>query len=309
MATLERISKQKIESARQLLLAEIYTEKADDRHVKRDAIKQLLGPLIAARESGLSFEEISKVFAKAGLALTPKTLERYYYSLKTEEDLAKEAKAHAEKVTKVRQAIEAKALRLHQEHGARVAYEFKEGEIAQPLLYNALQGAGPASPAQVAADAEKATSMTSAQKTRPASPAASKTAKRPADAVQPGARSPLANAPAPKQASGPGLASRDKQPEKTGSEGELGSVAAQATSDGLACTIDEIERASLATEERTAIAEDVEVRQERVYYVSGAPFAGTLTKKQIHLLRTVGRIIALTSGKSSKDFVSMPSKI
>lgn len=344
MAALERISKEDIERARQLLLAEIFTEKTDDRHVKRDAVKQLLGPLIAARESGLSFEEISKVFERAGLLLSYKTLERYYYALKTEEDLAKEAKLHAERVGKVRQAIETRALREHQEHGAKLAHQFTEEESRKPKLYNALQVGEPASPAsrKAAAGAAKSNPKNAVLQSRPASPAGSETPANGRPAVpaseRPGAtargntqsalplparpaspagsvetqsaadaeveaRSPMANAAPPKHALGAQLKGREKEHAGQAPVGD-GTKAP-----GNASTIDQIEAESTATENRTTITEDVEMRGNEVFYTSGAPFVGTLTKKQIHLLRNVGRIIALTSGKSSKDFVAMPAKV
>ncbi len=261
MGSLERISKEKIERARQMLLAEIYTEKSDDRHIKRDAVKQLLAPLIAARESGLSFEEISKIFNKAGLLLSPKTLERYYYALKTEDELTKEAQLHAKKVTKMRQAIEAKTLRAHQVHGTKVALDFIEVMNAQTRLYNALGSTKLLQPIEnMPPEIAKDLEPTSEKRTRSAN------------------QSPV-------------VSSSDKRRGETAS------------------TINEIERRSFETEERTQIIDDVELRQGRVYYASGKPFIGTLTKKQIHLLRTVGKIIAISSCESSKDFISMPSKI
>lgn len=76
-----------------------------------------------------------------------------------------------------------------------------------------------------------------------------------------------------------------------------------------AATLDDIERLPEATEEKTAVTEDLIVRDGRVYCASGAAFRGALTRKQIHLLRTVGRIVARTMSRTSKDFVRMPSKV
>ncbi|MFP3813913.1 hypothetical protein, partial [Bacillus sp. SIMBA_005] len=60
--------------------------------------------------------------------------------------------------------------------------------------------------------------------------------------------------------------------------------------------------------DRTELEEDVELRGDNVYYASGRPFKGNLTKRQIHLLRTVGRLMAPTKGESSRDFVTMATK-
>ena len=109
MAQMRRVAKENIEKARQLLLSEIFREQTDDRFVKREAVKQLLGPLIAARDSGLSFEEIATVFEKAGLELSPTTLRSYFFELKTAEELAREARRHAEKVTKAKAAMSRKS--------------------------------------------------------------------------------------------------------------------------------------------------------------------------------------------------------
>jgi hypothetical protein len=75
-------------------------------------------------------------------------------------------------------------------------------------------------------------------------------------------------------------------------------------------TLTAIEAASRETEERTDLLDDVELREgELVFYVSGQPFHGFLSQRQIRLLRTVGKIIAPTKGRSSKDFVAMPTKL
>ncbi|MFD2274781.1 hypothetical protein ACFS07_36440 [Undibacterium arcticum] len=126
-------------------------KKTDDRHAKLEVVKQLLGPLIAARKSGLSFEEIlKKIFEKSGILLGISTLERYYYSLKkTEEDLAKEATKFANSIVSVRKAIESNSLKVHQEHGAKLAYQFRRGESQTPQLYDALSQLEPASPAKI----------------------------------------------------------------------------------------------------------------------------------------------------------------
>ncbi|MFC6523110.1 hypothetical protein ACFQAT_28500 [Undibacterium arcticum] len=230
----------------------------------------------------MSFEEILKIFEKSGILLGISTLERYYYSLKTEEDLAKEATKFANSIVSVRKAIESNSLKVHQEHGAKLAYQFRRGESQTPQLYDALSQLEPASPAKI---------------------------KKPADAGSKTTGSPLANPSAPKPpASGPSIVNR----EKTDLRAEARPIQTTAVGQAAATealTVDQLEAISMATEERSQIIEDLDIRNDHVYSASGAPFVGPLTKKQIHLLRTAGRIIAPTNGKSSKDFVSMPSVI
>lgn len=314
MAGLEKVDKENIEKTRQLLLAQTFSEGSNNRYIKKQAVKQLLGPVIAAREAGMSFEDIAGIFREGGLRLAPATIKSYYFELKAEADLAKEAKRHAETVAKVRSVIEKKDNQAHQDHAEKVALEYAEATRTNRRLFNALDGAGPASPAITSVSGSTGNApRDSFTQIEPASPAAKN--KNAADAAKNQQRSPLANASDQKQASGPLIKDRDKAEGKTSanklsqplSDAQLGNT--QSAGKGGALTIDEIERMSLATEVRTTITEDLEVRGDRVFLTSGPAFVGTLKKNQIHLLRTVGRIIAITSGKSSKDFITMPSKI
>ena len=291
MAQMRRVAKENIEKARQLLLSEIFREQTDDRFVKREAVKQLLGPLIAARDSGLSFEEIATVFEKAGLELSPTTLRSYFFELKTAEELAREARRHAEKVTKAKAAIDKKYLELHNVHGQSVAMQYANAHYAEPTLYTALEQS-------------------------PETATGEKNARVPE--VGEVETSPLATAPAPR----PTLQSAAGEPQKQNPkakredkvEGTARSVEEIERSlsreiDAVAKTIDEIETASLATEERTMLEDDLVVKDGKVFYASGRAFHGYLSKKQVHLLRSVGKVIAPTAGRSSKEFVAMPPKL
>lgn len=304
MATLRRVPKESIEKARQLLLLEVYCEQTDDRFVKREAVKQLLAPLIAARESGLSFEDIARVFGKAGLELTAATLRTYYFELKTEAELATAARQHAERVTQTRRTIEQKLLEKHNQHADKLALAHATRRNQSAVLFDAL-----------APTDEGEERPTQESKLR---------AKEPAPAEGRRARPPTAAAaPAPALPPEPALVGRDGEPlghrsvepvttapketgRKTSSQ-ELEVREDEATADAL--TLEEIEKRSLATDERTTLEEDLVLKDDLVMYVSGRPFRGALSKKQIHLLRSVGKIIAPTSGRSSADFVRMPSTL
>ncbi len=262
------VSSEKIEQARQLLLQEIYCEKADARHTRREAIKQLLAPLLAARESGMSFEAIAALLQKAGLVLSPKTLERYYYALKSDEELAKEARQHAEKIHKLRQELQTRSLRVRQEQANKLALQY--AAKAQTGLTQQMVGSDDAG-----LDAGSSGNTVVELLTPVAEAYALAPPKALNHVAECDSNTPLAD-----------------------------------INHATAKSIDEIANDSLANIERTVIHADLEVReQQRVFYATGEPFTGTLTKKQLHLLRTTGRVIATSSGKSSKDFVAMRAQI
>lgn len=261
------VSSEKIEQARQLLLQEIYCEKTDTLHTRREAIKQLLAPLLAARESGMSFDAIATLFQKVGLTLSPKTLERYYYALKSDEELAKEARQHAEKIHKLRQELQARSLRARQEQANKLALQLaakaQTGMTRQMVC-------GDEAAHDVAFSHNTAVKLSAPETETYALP----------------------------------------PPNALNNEDEFHNPPPAHINHAAAKTIDEIADDSLANIERTVIQADLEVReQQRVFYATGEPFVGTLTKKQLHLLRTTGRVIATSSGKSSKDFVAMRAQI
>jgi hypothetical protein len=358
MAQIQCVTKETIEEARQLLLSEIFGEQTDGRFVKRNAIKQLLGPLIAARNNGLSFEEIVKVFEKARLDMSPTTLRTYYYDLKTEQELARDAQRYAEKLSKAKIAIDRKFLEMHNAHGQAVAMRYANMHFAEPTLYTALAQPQDENNAQVQEEALTADKLTAeakaiaiananakrdAQAKRDAKAKAAADAKATAERI--GARMPPLH---PNQKTAfPGTpvsttqsttsaamatathpVPKSPQPRSDQRVAELVEpsrhqppvvveLASQKTAfpgtpestpqDAL--TIDELETASIATQERTTLEEDVIVKEGKVFYVSGKAFQGYLGKKQIFFLRTVGKLIAPTIGATSKDFVIMPLKI
>jgi hypothetical protein len=322
MAQIQGVTKETIEEARQLLLSEIFGEQTDGRFVKRNAIKQLLGPLIAARNKGLSFEEIVKVFEKARLDMSPTTLRTYYYDLKTEQELARDAQRYAEKLSKAKIAIDRKFLEMHNAHGQAVAMRYTNMHFAEPTLYTALAQPQDENNARVQEEALTADKLTADAKAAEAKAAAdAKTAANtPVSTTQSTTSAAMATAthPVPKSPqprSDQRVAdlvepSRHQPPvvvelasQKTAFPGTPESTPQDAL------TIDEIETASMATEERTTLEEDVIVKEGKVFYVSGKAFQGHLSKKQILFLRTVGKLIAPTIGSTSKDFVIMPLKI
>lgn len=304
MATRMKFEKGDIEVARQRLLEAIYSELPDDRFLKRDAVKQLLSTLIAARERGLAFEKIAEILRQSGLDLPVETLRSYFFELKTDAELAAENVRHAKKVAQTRAAIQNKVLELHTEHGSELAARRARLTQAKPRFVNAFSASESepvSNPTQQRQEEPRAVKRNlKAENARPASPAA-----------------PLPEPAAPEAArlnsEGEGSANAGVASTETAiPTSETATRAAPAIkgeNDGV-LTLTAIEEASRATEDRTELLDDVELREgDLVYYISGQPFRGLLSQRQIRLLRTVGKIIAPTKSRSSKDFVAMPTKL
>ncbi|MDR5776973.1 MULTISPECIES: hypothetical protein [unclassified Caballeronia] len=303
MASQKKFERSEIEIARQRLLEAIYSELPDDRFRKRDAVKQLLSTLIAARERGLAFEKIAEILKASGLDLPTETLRSYFFELKTQSELAAEGLRHAQKIALTRDSIQRQVREKHTEHGNTVATRRARLTQATPPLEDAFKD-DPLQPEPfepVAVPRRVTTAMSATilhrENARPASPAAP---------VPPQAAE-LARIEServvPETAVGVKAASGLPTSEKA-------HRAAPGGHSESAVTLSDVEQASLATEERTELLGDLELREgDFVFYVSGQPFHGFLTKGQIRLLRTVGRVIAPTKGKSSKDFVTMPAKL
>ncbi|NLP65547.1 hypothetical protein [Paraburkholderia sacchari] len=299
-----KFEKGDIEVARQRLLEAIYSELPDDRFLKRDAVKQLLSTLIAARERGLAFEKIADILKQAGLDLPVETLRSYFFELKTDAELAAENVRHAKKIAQTRAAIQNKVLELHTEHGNELAAKRARLTQAKPQFVNAF-GAGELEPAsrpssQRPEEPRPPKRILKAEIARPASPAAP-------------LQEPAALEAARMISEGEGAANAEDKSTEIAiptSENRTRATPAKNSEGEVALTLTAIEEASRATEDRTELLDDVELREgELVYYVSGQPFHGLLSQRQIRLLRTVGRIIAPTKGRSSKDFVAMPTKL
>jgi DNA-binding transcriptional MerR regulator len=305
MATRKKIEKSEIEIARQKLLEAIYSELPDDRFVKREAVKQLLSTLIAARERGLAFEKIAEILQQSGLDLPAETLRTYFFELKTQSELAVESIRHAKKIAQTREAIQKQVLDRHADHAHELASNRARRTQETPRLVNAFGPSGaeagpkPVPLKKTEPREQHAPSVSKGETARPASPAAP----LPPPAAPEAAR---INSEGGGSAEAGGKSTVAGIP--TSEKSERGSSAIRA--DGAAMTLTAIEAASMETEARTDLLDDVELREgELVFYVSGQPFSGFLSQRQIRLLRTVGRIIAPTKGRSSKDFVSMPTKL
>ncbi len=300
MATPKRLQKEDIEKARQKLLAAIFSDHSDDRYAKKQGVKQLMSTLIAARERGMPFEKITQILAEAGFELSVETLRSYFFELKTQEELAAEAARHARKVSETRQAIERESLDQHTAHAAVLAENHVRREQPGAKLVNAFS-ANQTVPASGAAGI-----VTQKDEPKTVDLGRTKMASRPVAVPK---QKPDTVPMPQKEPTKEELAPQTSRPPMDAARPEVRQDEATAEDAGEPLTLDEVERASNATDERTELAEDVTLRGEYVIYVSGRPFRGYLAKKQIHLLRTVGKLVAPTRGRSSKDFVAMPSKL
>lgn len=301
MGAREVIGKENIETARQLLIADAVGYIEDERFAKKAAVRDLIGTLIAARNRGLSFERMAQLMENAGVPITAGTLRAYFFELKTETELQEENRKHAEKLAKVRRELGAKELAENMKHAQEVAVEHvsslsagrprvnafanrqaQRSELARPVPAITAQ---PSQPEQAASPARE---ISAPGGDEPATPIV-KAAPRAAAPVKP----------EPKRPTAP-IASSVAPIEKTPATGDVDLSAVQAR------TIDEIATASVGMEVGELV-ENLHVREgNQVWCESGKPYTGLLKAKQVHLLRTVGRLIAPTVGRSSGDFVAMP---
>ncbi len=273
-----------IDKVRQLLLANVYGDRSADRVVKKEAVRQLLAPIMAARDAGMTYEDISRLFTQGGLALDAETLRKYFGEAKLASDLADDARRHADQVAKARGLIARR----------RSADAFEQADRA------AREGAAVRTPGSQAAGAATSTGLND-KLTRPAATVGVRGGK---GAHAP---SPIPAAPAAPRAMArqPAPAARPEAPlQATSVESERPTLTT-----GPARTIDEIERDSARVDQRFVLPHDLEVRDGKVVSTAGVPYDGMLTRKQLHLLRQVGRLMAPITGESSKAFVEMPERL
>lgn len=78
-----------------------------------------------------------------------------------------------------------------------------------------------------------------------------------------------------------------------------------AHSGAMPASLDEVERRSMASEDHAVISQDIIVKEGYVFLADGTPFTGTLNKKHLFLLKTNGRIIAESKGRTSDKAVKI----
>jgi hypothetical protein len=306
MGALQKVEKTAIEKSRQNIIAATLSEPANELFLKKGAVRQLIGTLIAARARGLSFEKLAELMAEGGIEIATETLRAYFFEMKTEAELSAENAEHARKIANLRKEFGSEALAEDLEHAENVAANRAIRLAAVRPRVDAFADDGlPA---------------------RPPGPL-----RAPPKLVRP--RPKAAPHPGP-QASAPSVPSVERHETASGVSSDTGTTktdrqavqqSASVVPPGLSAatpslvepgqthgevrTIDMIE-ADSAGKDKSELDEDLHLTEsQHVVGASGRPFMGFLSTKQIFLLRTVGKLVAPTKGRSSKDFVPMPSRL
>jgi hypothetical protein len=295
------VDKVAIEVARQKLIAATLGHQDEERYRKKAAVRQLIGTLVAARKRGLSFDRMAELLGESGVEIASETLRGYYFELKTEAELSAEHGKHAKQLAKIQQEIADTDLADDVQFAIQTASEYHTQRATGRVRVNAFESKG-------------ITAVAPAQ--RRGSPSLVPTMrKQPVKAVAPVMRAAAAVIVQSTASMPTGLGKVETSP-KEGRVFVQGGGALEEARPKVAVqelhsdvvprgrTIDEIAADSVG---KTAadLTENIQVRDNCVLYSSGKPFEGFLGAKQIHLLRTVGKVIAPTTGRSSGDFVSM----
>lgn len=270
------ISSGDVDRARIALLKSIYDEnESEEIGARRRAVRQLMGPIIAARKSGKSFELISKILADADLQISPSTLRSYYFDFKAEVEaskvtsrLVKQVLETSDQLNMVRATKKgADAHRsIAKEAGRKLASKMKLVSTAEMLADR-----------QLKSDPDE----------RPAKPPAS----APRVPSTPSRKSATSTTPPPQ--------STPRTPEKFS---------------GKAPTLEDLRKHAENAEGREELSEDVVLKADnRAYYASGEPFDGMLTARQIRLLEVSRRLVAPKKDGGSKrtagSFTTLPDKL
>lgn len=89
------------------ILGRVYGEEIQSRYRLKGLVQQLMGVILAARKSGMTWEEIAAEFAKQKVEIAPTTLKRYVTELKNESELMSVAKKIVSMVEATRAEIQA----------------------------------------------------------------------------------------------------------------------------------------------------------------------------------------------------------
>lgn len=307
-------------------LAELtLTHYATAKLSRKQAVKKLFGPLMAAWEAGVPFDKMAHDLTTNGIEITPSTLRSYFFDLKTDDQLAAENALHEQKLNRIRGESECKQLaqgmqlrRDLVQAGAVLVTGKHTTEIKAacqtpaPVLDAALShqtGTGLPPGVCKKALAESGSAPDTIDSSSPSTPnhMAITThrdirARRCVIATKMMVESVVVSDALSNVDSGPLQVVTLKAAQRP-------AIATLAPRERLAVTrgktLEEIMQASIGQEE-TPYVEDLELRMgDEVWLASGKQFEGHLSPRTLHMLRTVGRVIAPTIGRTSKDFVVM----
>lgn len=282
MPTAPALTDDQIAICRELLLAEICSGKGK-KTTQKEALKKMLGVVLAARNAGISFETICTVMHRAGISITVETLKKYYFELRKELEISIAERAHAKRIATAKAAIESRMI-------VREAHEVaKSSKSFIPKLGTSSQRA------QIVPDLIPSVIS---ENLKPKSTRGTETKRTKAE-----------DHAAPRQPESKGnTAQKESHAEKV--------IQLENTFNGIqnedgAMTLEELAKISEEREkdksyEHPYYDEMLIVREGRVYLESGRPFTGTLLSTQIFLLRKNRKLFPPPPpSRTSKDFVKM----
>lgn len=296
-----------IEVARKSVTALSLSHQATARVARKHAVKELFATLMVAWEADVPFDKMAEALNNSGIDITTETLRKYFFDLKTARDLKAESKEHERAVERLRKEREAKrraddleharamsAYRAEISNSAHAASVESAHQIATQAVQSARRGAAsigarsgssvPGGPLPVRPTGLRPGGNGPVQ----AKPQRSEIVSGPANPQSPMSADSIADETMAQQVS----ASAPAELEKT----DIGEVAAK--------TLEELARTSQGQQE-SSFTENLVLRNGFVWFESGKPFDGVLSPRTLHTLRTVGKVIAPTIGRTAKDFVQM----
>lgn len=331
MAAIRDVEVDAIEVARRSVIELTLAHQTTARVARKQAVKELFGTLLASWEAGVPFEKMAAALNASGIQITTETLRGYFFELKTAEQLSAENAAHERAMAKIRTENEAKQRAKDLQHarelaqaGTELVNSTREAKVdaAHQAAAQAVQAARrrPIGGASAAAGARKEPARSSAAQPGAASPASEhvvSTSPAVPNVGSPSIAQATSTRPAVEVTTGPVVSVKDAQVTPAGIVAGISAGNSSATSttqqnsvhDGHAKTLDEIARTSPGQKE-TAYTENLVLRDgNAVWYESGRPFDGFLSPRTLHTLRTIGRVIAPTEGRTAKDFVPMSHEL
>jgi hypothetical protein len=320
-----------IEAARRSVIELTLAHQTTARVARKQAVKDLFGTLLASWEAGVSFDAMAKALNASGIDMTTETLRGYFFELKTAEQLRTENEVHEQAMVKLRQENDAKQRSRDLEHArelARVGNELASRdhaakvEAAHQVASEVVQTARrrTAGAGQAPGRAQKLgtvgnvdqdslpQSSPSRSNAQSGGKGASVVVERvPASTASPepaavlGVSVPAAGAPL--------AALRGVPRDEVIGKGDRAESDVGPPHAGQARTLDEVAKISQGQQE-SAFAENLVLKDgNTVWYESGKPFEGFLSPRTLHTLRTVGKAIAPTIGRTAKDFVPMSHEL
>jgi hypothetical protein len=284
MTKKKTIDKDCINLAAHLLTLAAHQETEDVRKAKQEAVQQLVGPILSARQTGLNFESIAQILQHAGLEIEPSTLRNYFFKAKTVAEVAESAKLHAKRVEDTRRKLLVETSTARNEV-ARVA---AAGVTAK---HNQRPRSGQANKDAMAAFLNERQNKDQDRRTADQKRVLD-TVTKPEVAAQESPRPPSAVAERPPRSEARGLAEAAQQ---------LGEPTGQPHS------IESIAQRSEGHEDRVQLDADLVLIDDCVFSEgdSKEPYCGCLSRKQLHMLRTNKRLVAPKESRTSGDFLKL----